>query len=219
MTISAERQRLTGKRLRLFKELGAALARGAALAIAERTRTSLEYVETQSSLLRVETLMEATGDPENAAVAVYSRVNGEAPGHAAYLFPYRKAAGLVDVIEGREIGSTARIETSSSPVLRDLGSQLICSSVVALSKHAGIQLKPDPPVMAVDMAWAIVSSVVAFAGETADLALVVTNRFGSDSDAVDGLFLYIFDPESMEAIESAMESRAGSACETTQLAA
>lgn len=200
---AATGQELTATRLELFKELGAATAEGAARAVAKHLKGGLTISEINSSLLRIETLTEATGDPENAAVAVYTRVEGHSPGHAVFLFPYWKAHSLAAAMRGPASDADAQVLPHRSTALRELGELLITSSLRALAEETGLDLRPATAMMSIDMACAIVSSVIALAGETARHSLIVGTHFDGAPGAVDGLFLYIFDSGSLEIMEEA----------------
>lgn len=200
---AATGHQLTANRLELFKELGTATANGAARAVGNHVKGGLTVSEINSSLLRVETLMDATGDPENAAVAVYARVVGHASGHAVFLFPYWKASDLAAATQRGTSNTDTQAMTHPSAALRELGELLITSSLDALAEETGLDLRPATIMMAIDMACAIVSSVAALAGETAKHSLIVGTRFDGSPGAVDGLFLYIFDSGSLEAMEDA----------------
>ena len=197
--MTSVKRELTEQRYEIFKKLGASIAKAASASISGPDGQRFEISEINSSLLRIERLVEATGDPNNAAVAVLSRVEGRAPGYAAFLFPYWKASALV-----AELETFPHIHPNSSQALRELGTKMISASVDKLSSETGINFRPLTPVMAIDMAWAIVSSVVDLADKSAEQALMVATRFGSDDTTIDGLFLYIFDSGSLETVEYAM---------------
>jgi hypothetical protein len=103
-------------------------------------------------------------------------------------------------------------------VLKELGYTLISSSLSAFSKETGIAFRMTPPQMMVDMAWAIVTSVFKLALATDEQAVMVASRFGDGPGVLDGLFLFIPAPGSLQTMEAARAERMGLAVDLAQFA-
>lgn len=199
----AERK-YTRQRLMVFKELGASVAARAASAVARTIGSDVAVTETNSGLMRLDTLME-TDQSEQEAVAVYARIQGSAPGYAVFMFPYKQAPELIYALAHQHCKGPINVDPLY--VLQELGNVLISSALDEMADRTGMIIRPATVDVVVDMAAAIVSSLVSMGLETTDRALTVGFHFGGDPGIMDGLFLYLPEPGSLEAIESACSSK------------
>ncbi len=197
------------QQLTFAKDIGSRAAAYAAHAVDDMVGTDVQVSEINSGLFRVASLMEMVTDPANKAVGICARVEGKAPGHALFLFPYANAGALVDKVERRSDGDTRPLDTQALSVLKELGYTLISSSLSAFSKETGLAFRMTPPQMMVDMAWAIVSNVFTMALATDEQAVMVASRFGDGPGVLDGLFLFIPGPGSLQVMQAARAQRMG----------
>lgn len=201
-----ERQQRTHEQLEFAREIGRTASAQAASAVREMLGMDIHVSEISSGLLRLETLMEATDDLGNAAVGVYSRVEGDAPGHAVFLFPQWQAPALAAVLEGRESGEISWLDHQGHSSLLDLGQVIISSALTSFTNETGLEMRSTPALLVVDMAWAIVSSLIAFPFGHRKLAMVVATNLGYEN--LDGLFVFIPDPGSLDKMLNAHGKKA-----------
>ncbi|GEM_PF-2901693 len=206
------------EQLAFAKDIGSRAAAYAAHAVDDMVGTNVQVSEINSGLFRVASLMEMVTDPANRAVGICARVEGKAPGHALFLFPYASAPALVDKVEGKPVGTTSQLGTSELSVLKELGYTLISSSLSAFAKETGLAFRMTPPQMMVDMAWAIVSNVFTLALATDEKAVMVASRFGDGPGVLDGLFLFIPAPGSLQIMQAARAQRMGLAVDLGEFA-
>lgn len=203
------------QQLTFAKDIGSRAAAFAAHAVDDMTGTDVQVSEINSGLFRVASLMEMVTDPANKAVGICARVEGKAPGHALFLFPYANAPALVNAVDGESDRATDQLDTHALAVLKELGYTLISSSLSAFSKETGLAFRMTPPQMMVDMAWAIVSNVFTMALATDEKAVMVASRFGDSPGVLDGLFLFIPSPGSLQVMQAARAERMGLAVDTS----
>ncbi len=131
------------------------------------------------------------GAPEDLAAAIYLKVDGDAPGHAAFVCPQDEALRLVDLLSGLPEGTTQELDDFGASALQELGNILTSSYLNSLSEHTGLTFLPHPPQLAVDMAYAIVTAILVGSVEASSEAISIVTEFGQDSGPLQGLFLYI----------------------------
>lgn len=136
-------------------------------------------------------LGEITGNPEDVVAGAYVRVNGEAPGHALLLFSIDSALVLADMILGRPVGTTRELGEMEESLLQELGNILTSSYLTALAEYYQVTLLPDPPLLAMDMAAALIGNVLANSGQFENETLSIVTRFRGLKETMDGVFLYI----------------------------
>ena len=203
------------QQLTFAKDIGSRAAAYAAHAVDDMVKTDVQVSEINSGLFRVASLMEMVTDPANKAVGICARVEGKAPGHALFLFPYANAPALVNAVDGTPDRVGDQLDTHALTVLKELGYTLISSSLSAFSKETGLAFRMTPPQMMVDMAWAIVSNVFTMALATDEKAVMVASRFGDGPGVLDGLFLFIPAPGSLQVMQAARAERMGLAVDTS----
>lgn len=204
------------EQLAFAREIGSTAASYAAHAVDDMVGTDVQVSEINSGLFRVASLMEMVTDPANKAVGICAKVEGKAPGHALFLFPYANAPALVAKVEGKH--DRGQLDTHDLAVLKELGYNLISSSLEAFSKETGLAFRMTPPQMMVDMAWAIVSNVFSLALATDEKAVMVASRFGDGPGVLDGLFLFIPAPGSLVTMQAARAQRMGLAVDLGAIA-
>lgn len=111
--------------------------------------------------------VDAAGPPEQPATAVALPVVGDLEGVVLMLFTQQDAAKLCSVLgveAGTEMGESA---------LNEIGNIVGASYLGALGQTTGRSIEPGPPQLASDMLGALVSSILAAAAETSDVALLL----------------------------------------------
>lgn len=136
-------------------------------------------------------LSEVAGNPEDLVIGVYIGVEGEMPGHALLLFPYECALALVDMVTGREVGSTSHVDEMEQSVLQEIGNIVTASYLNALSDYYRCVLLPTPPSLAVDMCAAVIDSVLLNTGRFEEDTISVVTKFAGVKRSLRGFFLYI----------------------------
>ena len=136
-------------------------------------------------------LSEVAGNPEDLVVGVYIGVHGEMPGHALLLFPYDSAMLLVDMITGKPLGSTKHVDEMEESVIQEIGNIVTASYLNALSDYYRCQLLPSPPSLAIDMAAAVVDSVLLNTGRFEEDTISVVTKFAGTTRSLRGFFMYI----------------------------
>lgn len=137
-------------------------------------------------------LSEIAGNPEDLVVGVYIKVTGEIPGHSLLVFTYESALTLVDLITGQHPGTTKRVDEMEESTIQELGNIVTASYLNAMSDFYGCSLLPSPPSLAVDMAAAVIDSVLLNTGHFDEDTISIVTRFaGSGRRALRGFFLYI----------------------------
>jgi chemotaxis protein CheC len=146
-------------------------------------------------------LSEFAGNPEDLVVGVYIRVAGEVPGHALLVFPYEGALDLVDILQGQPSSTTERLDAMAESVIQEAGNIVTGSYLKALSDFFGWTLLPSPPSFAVDMAAAVIDSVLLNTGHFDEETISIVTKFTGRKRSMRGFFLYI--PEAQMVSEKA----------------
>jgi chemotaxis protein CheC len=136
-------------------------------------------------------LSEISGNPEDLVAGIYLSITGDIPGHSLLVFQYDSALHLIDMVTGQPIGTTTHIEEMEQSVLQEIGNILTSAYLNALSDYFGKTLLPSPPGVAIDMAAAVVDSVLLNTGHFDEDTLSIVTRFAGPKKSLRGFFLYI----------------------------
>lgn len=156
------------------------------------------------SILPLGEVPEVVGGPDAMVAGVYLRVYGPAPSSILFLLPRDSAFYLVDMLMGREHGTTVELNAMDESALMEIGNILAGAYLNALSYFTKLTLLPSIPALAMDMAGAILSVILIQLGQMGDHALVIETEFSSDNDGVKGHFFLIPDPGSLGTIMAAI---------------
>lgn len=136
---------------------------------------------------------EIVGGPEIVVVGIYMRVFGDAPSSILYIFPRQSAMQLVDILVGRQPGTTNLLREYEQSALKEIGNILTGAFLYALSTFTGLAMLPSVPAYAMDMAGAILSTVLLEMGTLSDYALVIETGFITKSQDSRGHFFLLPD--------------------------
>jgi chemotaxis protein CheC len=134
---------------------------------------------------------------------VHLRVIGDAPGHILFVAGVETAHELAGLLlcgmepGERDVMGFSELERSA---LQELGNVLTASYLIALTQLTGLHLEPSPPGLGVDMAGALLGTVLAEVSISTDVALLIETAFEEDGRATAGDFLYIPTPEALGSV-------------------
>ncbi|CEK16492.1 chemotaxis protein CheC, inhibitor of MCP methylation [Chthonomonas calidirosea] len=135
--------------------------------------------------------------PEDEAIGIYLAVEGDAPGHVAFLLSQEGALKTADRLLGQPLGTTKVLGELECSALMELGNIIVSSFLMAISELTGLTLFTTPPAFACDVTASILSSLASMLAATGtlqtDALTIVTNMEQREAD-LEGFFLYI--PES-----------------------
>ncbi len=191
-------------KLDVLKEVGNIGAGHAATALSRLLDKPVDMAVPTVSLVPFEEIAERVGGAEQVVVAVFLRVEGDAPGNMFFIIQEESAKrllrNLLSIVIEQE-GSYTEMEFSA---LNEIGNILAGSYLSSLADFTNLAMAPTVPSLAVDMAGAILSYGLLQFGQMGDDALLIETKFLEDNDAVEGHFFLIPDPESFEKIFRAL---------------
>lgn len=143
------------------------------------------------------------GGPATVVCAVYIGIEGDLSGHLMILFGRESAGGLVDLLMEQPVGTTQELDEMSLSALAETGN--VCGSAFmnAISDRTGLKVVPTTPAVVVDMAGAILQTVVTELYLNGDEVLVIETGFNGE---VPGHFLLMPDTDSMARLVAALEA-------------
>ncbi len=173
--------------------------------------TALSTMTGQSIMINVPTITIARLDavpghvvanPEDAVAVVLLQMLGDLTGRSLLVFPEQTACRLAELMLKRPRGSSPTIAALEESALKECGNILSGAYLNALADFMHLLLLPSPPMLAVDMASAVLSSAFLQFGDGRDVVFCVESEFQmrDDGQALRGYFLLLPDNGSLQTI-------------------
>ena len=202
--MSEEILNLSLTQLDALKEIGNVGAGNSATALSQLINRKIDMTVPQIAIMPLGDVPDVVGGPDAMVAGVFLRVYGPAPSSILFLLPRDSAFALVDMLMGREQGTTTSLNSMDESALMEIGNILAGAYLNALSHFTKLTLLPSIPSLAMDMAGAILSVILIQLGEMGDHALVIETEFTTENDGVKGHFFLIPDPGSLSTILAAI---------------
>ncbi|MFZ5808886.1 MAG: chemotaxis protein CheC [Chloroflexota bacterium] len=140
------------------------------------------------------------GGPENEAVGIYLRVEGKIPGQIMLVIPYLKALELADLVMGESPGTTQELGTMERSALAELGNLTASFFLNAVADSTGLNARPSPPAVMVDMVGAIMDIIIATTDILTEQVLMIQAKFLRNGRETQADFWIIPDVQTLEII-------------------
>jgi len=149
------------------------------------------------SLSPLSDIPDLLGGAEEIIVGIYIKSPGAVSFYMVFLLDLESARALIKDLAG----SDASVEEYfGRSVLLEVGNIVMAAYLNALSHMTNLTFLPTPPLMAVDMAGAILGTVLADAHVAEDHVLVLKTAFATATGSIEGDFLIIPDVDSLDLI-------------------
>ncbi len=152
-------------------------------------------------LVELKDIPHILGGPENEAIGVYLRAEGDISGQIMLVIPYQKAMDLVDLLLGNPEGTTTQLGSLERSALAEVGNQTGTFFINSLASLTGLSVRPSPPAVMVDMVGAILDIIVATTGGISEHVLLLEAYFKLGDRRVETNFWVIPDESTLKAIK------------------
>ncbi|HEY8501007.1 MAG TPA: chemotaxis protein CheC [Clostridia bacterium] len=182
--------------LDVLREIGNIGAGNAATALAKLINKKVEMKVPQIRIMGFSEVNEVLGGAETPVVGILLAVLGDISGYILFVLEQRAANTLVNILMSKKPDEEMEYNEITLSALKEVGNILTSSYLSALSVLTGLNIKPDVPALAIDMAGAILSVPAIEFGKTTDTVLYIETEFIEGKDRVIGDFFLVPDTES-----------------------
>ncbi len=158
------------------------------------------------TIIEISQVPDCLGGAERLMVGITLQILGDARGSILLLFPQESAHHLLCSLLGRQGKGLVMNEISVS-ALKEVGNILASAYLSALGNLLNMTLIPSVPLLAYDMAGAVIDYVLIELSQVGDLALMVETVFSGDPDQdidIKGHFFLLPDPVSLDILLNAI---------------
>lgn len=185
--------------LDVLKEVGNIGAGHAATALSKLLDKPVDMLVPQVRIKEFEEIADTVGGSEQIVIAIFLRVEGEAPGNLFIILSLNSAKRLLKKnMAGIDVEEEGRYSEMELSALNEIGNILAGSYLSSLADFTELPMFPSVPSLAIDMAGAILSSGLMQLGQMGDHALLIDTTFVEDQAEVEGHFILIPDPARMK---------------------
>ncbi|NMO96180.1 chemotaxis protein CheC [Paenibacillus lemnae] len=188
----------------VLKEVGNIGAGNAATALSQLLNKPIDMAVPQVQLIPFEQIAENVGGPEKIVLAVFLRVEGEAPGNLFFIMTPEAGKKLLHTLAGIEVSQDGVFTEMEQSAISEIGNILAGSYLSSLADFTKLSMMPTVPGLAMDMAGAVLSYGLLQFGEMGDDALLINTTFLEGEYEVEGQFFLIPDPETFAQIFEAL---------------
>lgn len=152
--------------------------------------TGKEIDVTSFALKRVPvaSIPELVGGPEVMAVGIYLTVSGSADGHIMLMYEPKIARAFVDLIMEQPENTTETLGEMERSALAEMGNVIGAFFLSALCDATGLNLRPSPPTVMMDMAGALLDVVTSDILLHQDETYLAETTFSTDDRDISGVF-------------------------------
>jgi chemotaxis protein CheC len=158
----------------------------------------LKATPSQISLIDLMEIPNLIGGPETEAVGIYLRAEGQMSGQFMLILTCEKAMEMVDLLMGDNPGSCHELDGIGRSALAEMGNLAGTFFLNTIASLTGLESRPSPPVVMMDMAGAILNVIVETSAENVDQVVMILTSISLRNREVEVNFWYIPDPKAME---------------------
>ncbi|MNJ36157.1 CheY-P phosphatase CheC [compost metagenome] len=188
----------------VLKEVGNIGAGNAATALSRLLDKPIDMAVPKVQMLPFEAVADKVGGAESVVIAIFLRVEGDAPGNLFFILSPEAAKKLLHRLAGLQVESEEEFSEMEWSALSEIGNILAGSYLSSLADFTSLSMMPTVPALAMDMAGAILSYGLLQFGEMGDSALLIDTTFIEGQHEVEGQFFLIPDPDSFDKIFAAL---------------
>jgi len=168
----------------------------AATALSQMIGQRVNLTVSNVTITEISQVPELLGGAEKMMVGITLQILGDARGSIMLLFPEESAHRLLCSLLGQQEKGLVMTEVSVS-ALKEVSNILASAYLSALGKLLNKTLIPSVPLLAYDMAGAVVDHVLIDLSQSGDFAMMIETDFGGEPDqdlAIKGHFFLLPDP-------------------------
>ncbi len=190
-------QALTELQLDTLREVGSIGAGHAATALSQLLDRPVGLQVPTIDVIDLSDVPYVFGGPSQLVFAVYARLVGDIGGGILFLATEEAALSLVDLLRGYETSTTQQLDVDEEDVLSHATGILISAYLAAIARLANLNVMSAAPVVALDMAGAILAAVATEVDMRDEQAVLVSTAFPDENNSVDAALFFLPDPDSL----------------------
>lgn len=194
---------LSELQLDVLREVSNIGSGNAATALSKLLMRRIDMTVPNVLLVRLSDAANVMGGPEEEIAAVFFRFTGDAPGNILFALDLDSTSELLSLLFGARVDCSRLTEMQKSAI-SEVGNILASSYLAALADFTHLNFQVSIPAFGMDMAGALLPTVLARFGEAGNEAILIESCFKEGAEQVRCQFFLVPDPGSLGQIFSSL---------------
>ena len=195
---------LSSIHLDVLREIGNIGSGNAATALAQMLDRKIDMSVPWVGIVHLKDIVGLVGNDEELVACVSFSVAGPAPVRLLFLLPADSVFLLIDMLLGRDSGTTTKIGDLEESTLRETGNILSGSFLNAFAALTQLSFITSLPYLAFDMLGAVLNSAIIEGGCHGDQILIIETNFTNEQGSINSHFFLLPEAGSLKIIMEAM---------------
>jgi len=183
-------EQLSSFHMDVLREIGNIGAGNAATALARMLDRKIDMKVPQIQVMKFSEVSDILGAPEELVVGILLGIKGDITGNIMFVLDVEATRVMLNLVFARPVDTELTYDDMECSAIMELGNILAGSYLSALSTLTNLNIMPDVPSLAIDMAAAVLSVPAIVQAKASDTVLYIENEFTDGHDTVMGdLFL------------------------------
>ncbi|HEY5040086.1 MAG TPA: chemotaxis protein CheC [bacterium] len=199
----------TDFQLDALREIGNIGAGNAATALAQMVGKRIDLSVTKVMVLRTDAIAGFLGGLDRNVAAVHMPVYGEISGVVLIFFPLERLSELSGMLIGKSEDDSSTLSEMGQSAIKELGNILAGAYLNALFRLFHIQMIHGLPGLVLDMAQAILDTVLVELEQKEEVAIVIETELMENEKQLTGSFFLLPEAGSLKRLFNAFQNSLG----------
>lgn len=154
-------------------------------------RTSVTIKMDNAELIPFEDVVAKAGGGDEISIGLYMSIDKGISGSVLFMFNEKSAFELIDILIGRELGSTKKIGEMEKSALQETANIVGCAYLNSIGTNMGATIVPSPPVLIHDLTQSIMDTVLMEQAQFQNESLFIQTEFYSVHGKLDWNFFFL----------------------------
>ena len=183
-------EQLNSFHMDVLREIGNIGAGNAATALARMLDRKIDMKVPKIQVMQFSEVGDILGSPEEMVVGILLGIQGDITGSIMFVLDIEATRVMLNLVFARPADTVLEFDEMNCSAIQEMGNILAGSYLSALSTLTNLNIMPDVPSLAIDMAGAVLSVPAIVQAKASDTVLYIENEFTDGHDTVMGdLFL------------------------------
>jgi len=191
-----------------------ALKKAAEKGMANATKSLSRIIDTKIAMetsladfLPISEVPKMVGGPDTLTTGIYMRMMGDIGGTSLLMLSRENSLALVDILNGRECGTTQILTQDDRSALGEIGNVLTASYLAELGDLLKASLYHSPPCIVFDVADSLISFVLRGMSSSVNKVLIMHIRFKGKAGEIEGDFMFLLDSSSLTILMNKLDKQ------------
>jgi chemotaxis protein CheC len=157
--------------------------------------------------------LDAISEKNEKIVGVYLELTNEFLGSILFLYPYKSALTLSDLLMYQEVGTTKQLDEMAQSAITEVGNVVVSAYTNALSELLGCSVMLSPPTFSMDFPNVFMDKITKQFGAKNTHAMIFDTLFTGEDNLFQSFFILLPSPQSLDILLQHLASGFADSCD------